>query len=86
MTRSNTRSKFIAATLAAVTLAGAVVATSGDAQARPRFGTGLGIGLAVGALAGATIASGPVYVRRDCYFVRRYNRWGDPRLIKVCDY
>jgi hypothetical protein len=31
MTRSNARSKFIAATLAAVTLAGAVVATSGDA-------------------------------------------------------
>jgi hypothetical protein len=42
--------------------------------------------LVVGALAGATIANGPVYVRRDCYFVRRYNRWGEPRLIKVCDY
>lgn len=83
---TNTRSKFIAVTLAAVTLAGAFVATSGEAQARPRFGTGLGIGLAVGVLTGAAIASGPVYVGRECYLVRRHNRWGRSRLVKVCNY
>ena len=82
---TNTRSKIIAATLAVATLAGTFAAASGEAQARPRFGTGLGIGLAVGALAGATIVTSPVYDDRDCRYVRRYNRWGEPRLIKICD-
>ena len=41
-----TKSKFISATLAALALAGCLVATSGNAQAHPRFGVGLGIGIA----------------------------------------
>lgn len=90
MTKSNTRSKLIAAALAVTTLAGTFAATSSEAQARPRFGVGLGIGLAVGALAGAAIAShahaAPVYVEGECYYKRRYNKWGNPYLVKVCNY
>ena len=81
-----TKSKFISATLAALALAGCLVATSGNAQAHPRFGVGLGIGIATGALIGAAAASsaygGPVY---SCRYVERYDRWGNIRLIKVCD-
>lgn len=88
MTKSHTRSKLIAAALAVTTLAGTFAATSSEAQARPRFGVGLGIGLAVGALAGAAIAShahaAPVY--RECYFKRRHDKWGNPYLVKVCNY
>ena len=86
---TKTRSKIIAAALAAVTLAGALATTSNEAQAGSykNFGVGLGIGFATGAIAGAA-ASGafaaPVY--RECHFVRRYNHWGEPRLIKVCNY
>ena len=65
---------------------GCLVATSGNAQAHPRFGVGLGIGIATGAVIGAAVASGayasPVY---SCRYVERYDRWGNIRLIKVCD-
>jgi len=84
-----TKSKFISATLAALALAGCLVATSGNAQAHPRFGVGLGIGIATGAVIGAAAASGayvsPVYGYRECRYVERYDRWGNIRLIKVCD-
>jgi hypothetical protein len=86
VTKSKITSKTIAAALAAVTLATALTATSA-AQARPRFGAGLGIGLAAGALIGAAAVStygGPVYVR-ECHYVRRYDNWGNYYLIKVCD-
>jgi hypothetical protein len=84
--------KLTGAALAALALAGSLAATSGSAQAHPRFGTGLGIGIAAGALIGAAAASsaygGPVYVSpgyRECRFVERYDRWGNVRVIKVCD-
>jgi hypothetical protein len=82
-----TKSKFTGPALAALALAGCLVATSGNAQAHPRFGVGLGIGIATGALVGAAVASGayatsPVY---SCRYVERYDRWGNIRLIKVCD-
>jgi hypothetical protein len=88
---TNTRSMIITATLTAVTPAGTFAATSGQAQAgsHHKFGVGLGIGFAAGALAGVAASgtfAGPVYVERDCRYVRRYNRSGEPRLIKVCDY
>ena len=83
------KSKFTAPVLATLALAGCLVATSGDAQAHPRCGVGLGIGIATGALIGAAAASGayagPVYGYRQCRFVERYDRWGNIRLIKVCD-
>ena len=61
-------------------------------QARPRFGTALGIGIAAGALVGIAAANayaGPGYVvergYRECRYVERYDRWGNMRAIKVCD-
>jgi hypothetical protein len=87
-----TRSKNVAAALAAITLATALFAAGGEAQARPRFGAGLGIGLAAGALIGAAAASSayaePAYVSsgyRECRTVERYDRWGNVRTIRVCD-
>lgn len=87
-----TKSKMIAAALAAVTLATALTAAGSDAQARPRFGAGLGIGLAAGALIGIAASNayaGPAYVvepgYRDCRYVERYDRWGNLRTVKVCD-
>jgi len=87
MEQAMTKSKTIAAALAALTLATALTATSA-AQARPRFGAGLGIGLAAGALIGAAAVGtygGPVYVYRECHYVRRYDNWGNHYLVKVCD-
>lgn len=46
-----TKSKITAATLTALTLAGTLAATSGTAQAH-HWGTGVGIGIAAGALIG----------------------------------
>ena len=81
-----TKSKTIAAALAALTLATAV---GGEVQARPRFGVGLGVGLAAGALIGAAVASStnaaPAYGYSDCRYVERYDRWGNLRTIRVCD-
>ena len=83
---TNTALKTIAAALAAVTLATAFSAST--AQARPRFGAGLAIGLGAGALIGAAAVSngyGPVYVYRECHYERRWDSWGNRYLVKVCD-
>jgi hypothetical protein len=84
-----TKSKFTGAALATLALVGCFAATSGNAQAHPRFGVGLGIGIATGAVIGAAVASGafasPGYGYRECRFVERYDRWGNIRLIKVCN-
>ncbi|HZQ12233.1 MAG TPA: hypothetical protein VFB31_05425 [Pseudolabrys sp.] len=81
-----TKSKTIAAALAAITLATAL--TAGTAQARPRFGTGLAIGLGAGALIGAAAATSyqPVYVYRACHYEPRWDSWGNRYLVKVCVY
>ena len=85
-----TNTKTIAAALAALTLATTFTAIGGEAQARPRFGTG--IGLAAGALIGIAASNAyasPGYVvdpgYRDCRYVDRLDRWGNVRTIKVCD-
>lgn len=83
---TNTALKTIAAALAAVTLATAFTAST--AQARPRFGAGLGIGLAAGTVLGAAAVSsgyGPVYVYRECHYERRWDNWGNRYLVKVCN-
>jgi hypothetical protein len=84
-----TKSKFTSAALATLALVGCLLATSDNAQAHPRFGVGLGIGIATGAVIGAAVASGayasPVYGYRECRFVERYDRWGNIRLVKVCN-
>ena len=83
-----TKSKTIAAAIAALTLATTFTAIGGDAQARPRFGGGLAIGLAAGALIGAAAVSNSYYYGsgyRECRYVDRLDRWGNVRTIKVCD-
>ena len=85
-----TKSKTTVAAVTALTLIGTLAATSGSAQAHSHLGWGIGAGFAAGALIGAAAAStGPVYVTpgyRDCRLVERYDRWGNVRVIRVCDY
>ena len=85
-----TKSKIIAATLAAVTLTGAVLGTSAPAFAWKHhhhhgYGPALGIGLAIGTIAAAAAASNAYAPAYECYYQKRYNRWGRLRVIKVCD-
>lgn len=88
-----TKSKITAATLTALTLADTLLAaTSGTAQAH-HWGTGVGIGIAAGALIGAAVVTstygGPVSVTPgypSCRLIERYDRWGNVRVIRVCDY
>ena len=86
-----TKSKIIAFALATLTLAGTFAATSGSAQAHSHWGAGVGIGFAAGALIGAAAATNayaPVYVApgcRDRRLVERYDRWGNVRLVRMCD-
>jgi hypothetical protein len=79
--------KTAAAALAALTLATTFTAIGGEAQARPRYGVGLGI--AAGLLVGAAVASNSSYYYqpgyRDCRYVERMDRWGNLRTIRVCD-
>ena len=79
-----TKSKTIAAALAALTLATTFTAVVGQAQAHPRFGTD--IGLAAGALIGAAVVSNSYYYGyRACRWVQRVDAWGNLRTFKVCD-
>jgi hypothetical protein len=78
--------KTAAAALAALTLATTFTAIGGEAQARPRFGVGLGI--ATGLLVGAAVASNSYYYQpgyRDCRYVERMDRFGYVRTVRVCD-
>jgi len=81
-----TKSKTVAAALAALTLATTFTAFGSEAQARPRWGL-IGAGFAAGTLIGIAAAnSGPVYMRDDdCRFVERMDRWGNMYVVKVCD-
>ena len=80
--------KTAALTLAALTLATTLAVTSGEAQARSRFGTGLAIGVAAGALfAAGAYGHGyyaePVY---RCRWVNHYDAYGYfVRKVRVCD-
>jgi hypothetical protein len=90
MENAMTKSKITTVALTALSLAVTFAATSGNAQAHPRFGWGIGAGFAAGALIGAAAASNayPVYVTpgyRDCRLIERYDRWGNLRVIRVCD-
>jgi len=84
-----TKSKTIAAALAALTLATTFAATSGQAQAHSHWGSGLGIGFAAGTLIGAAAVSSNSYYYapgyRECRFVDRLDRWGNIRTIQICD-
>jgi len=83
-----TKSKTIAAALAALTLATTFTAIGGEAQARPRWGWGVGAGIAAGVLIGAAAASNSSYYERgyrECRYVDRMDRWGNLYTVKVCD-
>jgi hypothetical protein len=85
-TSMSLKNKFAAA-VAALTLVGAVAVTS-EAQARPRWGVALGVGVAAGVLLGAAAASAyePVYGYRRCRFVRQFDAYGYYiGTMKVCD-
>ena len=71
-----TKSRTIAAAVAALTLAITFTTIGGQAQARPRFGAGLGIGLAAGTLIRiATATSGPAKVEPA------YTEWRTPWAV-----
>ncbi len=84
-----TKSKTIAAAIAALTLATTFTAIGGQAQAAPHFGHhgwGLGAGIVAGTLIGAAAASNAYYDGyTECHYVRRYDRWGNLYRVKVCD-
>jgi anaerobic C4-dicarboxylate transporter len=83
-----TKSKTIAAAIAALTLATTFTALGGQAQAHSHFGRGLGWGIAAGMLVGAAAASNSYYYApgyRECRYVDRMDRWGNIYTAKVCD-
>lgn len=51
------KTKLAAVALAAVTLTGAIAATTGEAAAGPKFGPAIGLGIAAGAAIGLAAAS-----------------------------
>lgn len=85
----STKTKIAAVALTALTLTATVAATTGQAQAGHHHGVGIGLGIAAGALVGAAIASNaygaPVYGYRECRYVERYDRWGNIRMVRICD-
>jgi hypothetical protein len=90
METAMTKSKTIAAALAALTLATTFTAIGGQAQAHPHFGHGWGIGagFVAGTLIGAAAASSNALyddTAYSCRYVGRYDRWGNLRTVKVCD-
>ncbi len=82
-----TKSRIVAAALAALTLATTFTAFGGQAQAHSHWGHrgwGLGAGIVAGTLIGATAASN-YYYAPACRYVPAYDRWGNLRAVKVCD-
>ena len=81
--------KTIATALVALTLATTFTAIGGEAQAKPKFGPGLGIGFAAGALIGAAAVSANSYYGAprydECRFANRIDRWGNVYTVKICD-
>ena len=79
--------KTVAALLAALTLATAIVATGSEAQAGSRFGKGLAIGVAAGALFAASAYGHGYYADPffRCHWINHYDAYGYfVRKVKVC--
>jgi hypothetical protein len=90
METARTKSKTIAAALAALTLATTFTAVGGQAQAGPHFGHhgwGIGAVIVAGTLIGAAAASNAYYddTAYACRYVGRYDRWGNFYRVKLCD-
>jgi len=70
--------KTVAAVAAALTLTAALAA---PAQAKPKWGPALGVGIVAGAMIGAAAAS----TRPRCMLVDTFDQWGNyAGLRKVC--
>jgi len=85
--RKPVRTTLAIAALAAVTIASSLLASTDEAAAQQRrwnrvFGAGIGAGV----IAGATVASVPVYVEAKCAWVDQYDRQGNYLgRVRVCD-
>lgn len=86
----STKTRIAAAALAAVTLAGAIAASTGEASAKPKFGPALGFGIVAGTAIGLAAASSaygaPAYgYYGGCRWAPRYNAWGQyVGSVRVC--
>jgi hypothetical protein len=83
-----TKSKTIAAAIAALTIAASLTAFNGQAQAHHfHHGWGIGGGFIAGTLIGAAAASNAYYDGyTECHYVKRFDRWGNYiRTVRVCD-
>lgn len=82
------KSKLAAVALVAVTVAGGIAATTGEAAAKPKFyGPAIGLGIAGAAIGLAAAASyGPGYYGYGtCHWAPRYNAWGQyVGSVRVC--
>jgi hypothetical protein len=81
------RKTFAIAALAAITVASSLLAFTDEAAAQQRRWTrAFGIGIGAGVIAGATVASVPVYVEAKCAWVDQYDREGNfLGRVRVCD-
>ncbi|MCK1713293.1 MULTISPECIES: hypothetical protein [unclassified Bradyrhizobium] len=73
------KTKTAAVALAALTLAGSVVATTSQTEAKPLgLGWGVGAGIATAAIVGTAIAASndPYYGYHRCGWVAQYNAFG----------
>ncbi|NVO14581.1 MAG: hypothetical protein HXX10_11140 [Rhodoplanes sp.] len=89
----STKSRIAAVALAAVTMAGAIAATTGEAAAKPKFGPALGFGIVAGTAIGLAAASSaygsPAYgyygYGPGCRWEPRYTPYGHYiGAVKVC--
>ena len=53
-------------------------------MAATRAGSDASAAIASNAYAGPRYVEEPAY--RECRYVKRYNRWGHRRVVKICDY
>jgi hypothetical protein len=87
------KTKLAAVALAAVTLAGGIAASTGEAAAKPKFGPVIGLGLVAGTAIGLAAASSGYgyghgyYGYGGCRWMPRYNAWGHyVGSVKVCNW
>ena len=85
-----TKSKFAVA-VAALTLAASIALPASEAQAKPKWGPAVGLGLVGAAVVGGAIAasSGPVYVDgyQRCFWRPQYDMFGNfVGNVQVCRY
>jgi hypothetical protein len=87
----STKTKIAAVALAAVTLAGAIAASTGEASAKPKFGPALGFGLVAGTAIGLAAASSAYgtpaygYYGGGCRWAPRFNAFGQyVGSVRIC--